>query len=84
LSGKRSAGVAKRCDKSVDQVLAAQDDKSHATLLFRINGIAEGVRRNLMLMETDTLEVFCCLAHRTLYFSRRYVSEATDSESGYI
>jgi hypothetical protein len=34
--------VAKRRDNNVDQALDAQDDKSHATLLLRINGIAEG------------------------------------------
>jgi hypothetical protein len=34
--------VAKRRDNNVDQALDAQNDKSHATLLLRINGIAEG------------------------------------------
>jgi hypothetical protein len=77
---------AKRRDNNVDQALGAQDDKSHATLLLRINGIAEGkrrgVHRNLRVMEMDMAEVLCCLIHRTLYFNRRYASDGSDSESG--
>jgi hypothetical protein len=77
---------ARRRDNNVDQALGAQDDKSHATLLLRINGIAEGerkgVQRNLMVMEMDMLEVVCCLGHRTLYFNSRYASDGSDSETG--
>jgi hypothetical protein len=73
-----------RRDNNVDQALGAQDDKSHATLLLRINGIADGERRreqrNLMVMEMDMAQVLCCLT-QDIVFYRRYVSDGSDSQS---
>jgi hypothetical protein len=40
------------------------------------------VQRNLMVMEMDTLEVFSCLIHRTLYFRRTYTTDSSGFESG--